>query len=338
VSLPLAFMLLAQAPEQPLPEKPLPTAHKIGQALADTAFREGPQEKRTRRNQKEAIIRGLQCAFVPLPPQKEGFSLVGPAVAAAQCSYDYIWIPAKYGKNDYWGPRQKNPRVLSEKEQRRLERKTWQSETRIFYVTERSPCSMMSAMPPGELDCGDYWVTVHQQEEDTISLSATPQNPEAETRPSDARIQLLLTNWLTNISSTGIYFQDVIIRNSSCKPTAEIESDKEVAPDNLVGGIEKVVICSYDQTYLPVIEPKSKMSPAPASDPYLTDAKPRQLTAEEMRNMNEARWHPDSRRFVLFYHNSCQNMSRTPKPGECIIHYEWRAALPDWLLSSRKAA
>lgn len=167
MSLVLALLLTAQEPA------PLPSPHKIGQALADVRYQQELMEARRYKPLRlfepavkpwDAVLRNINCAPAPLPEKWRDvkydpmFRFGGSATHAAQCSYEYIWIAAKYKKSDeYKGPRQKYARVISAAEQRRLNKKKWQSETNLILLAEHGPCHLMGRTPPKEADCGPYW-------------------------------------------------------------------------------------------------------------------------------------------------------------------------------------
>lgn len=164
----LALLLTAQEPA------PLPSAHKIGQALADIQYQRALMEARRYKplrvfepkvKSRYAAVRNVNCTPAPLPEKWHNpkfyapeFIFGGGVRYAMQCSYEYIWIPAGIKKSaEYTGPRQKTPPVISDKQQRRLDKKRWKSETNVILIAERGLCAMMGRTPPTGIDCGEYW-------------------------------------------------------------------------------------------------------------------------------------------------------------------------------------
>jgi hypothetical protein len=167
MSILLALLLTPQEPA------PLPTSHKISQALADVQYQRELMEARRYKplrifepviKYKYAVVRSVQCSPAPLPAKWQNrenqplFVFGGSAKYAAQCSYEYLWIKTNVKKSlGYKGPRQKEPQVIFGKQQKRLNKKQWQSETTLILRTEYGPCQLMSRSPPQGLDCGEYW-------------------------------------------------------------------------------------------------------------------------------------------------------------------------------------
>ncbi len=166
----LALLIVSAEPE-PSPSTPVPNAHKIGQAASALRFvldyYVGKQTKNPPRHKRFAIVRNVQCTPTDVPQQTEDEKAdmladvpfgPGQTVAAAECQYELIWIIPRFDSSaEYTGPRQKGPYRLNDRDQAKLSKKIWQSEKRIFHLTQNGPCHMMSRIPPKELDCGVMW-------------------------------------------------------------------------------------------------------------------------------------------------------------------------------------
>jgi hypothetical protein len=168
----LALLLTTAGPETQV-AAPLPNAHKIAQALSEVdlylAFYLGEPIKKPSRSSKlkYTLVRNAVCQPVALPrPSSDDMAdrlaenPFGPGqmIAAAECEYEKILITPYFDKSiEYKGPRQREPYRMSLSEQKRVSRKTWTIEKRIFHLRERSICHMMSRIPPSGLDCGEAW-------------------------------------------------------------------------------------------------------------------------------------------------------------------------------------
>jgi hypothetical protein len=164
----LALLLMPQEPAS------LPSPHKIGQALADIWYQQEIMEARRYKplrifepvvKTRYPVVRNVNCIPAVVPEKWRNpkfyapeFIFGGGVQHATRCSYEYILIPAGIKKTwEYQGPRQKAPPVISNKQQRRLDKKKWKSETNVILMAERGACALMGRTPPKELDCGEYW-------------------------------------------------------------------------------------------------------------------------------------------------------------------------------------
>jgi hypothetical protein len=155
-------------------QETLPNAHQIGQVLSELyvfiyAYIK-PPNKTYSRPLKYAMVRNVRCQSKALPKLSPdevadmvaaGSHGPGQTVAAAECQYESLKFTPYFDKSDsYKGPRQIQPYRMNASEQKKLSRKTWKSEKRIFYMLERGPCYRMRmedvAVPNG-FDCGNDW-------------------------------------------------------------------------------------------------------------------------------------------------------------------------------------
>ncbi len=163
----LALLLMPQEPA------PLPSIYKISQALADVHYQRELMKSRRYKplrifepvvRYKYAVLRNVRCSPAQLPARRQDitdklpFVFGGSVKYAALCSYEYLWIKSNVKKSlEYNGPRQEYPQVISDKQQKRLEKKQWQGGTKLILLAEYGACDMMSRIPPKGLDCGEYW-------------------------------------------------------------------------------------------------------------------------------------------------------------------------------------